>query len=223
MGLSKKATHVLNVHYNPVFVIQPNYINFGIINQTITIMCLVNSNPPPTHYLWFKKNNIVGYTHSLTLILTNSTTGTYKCHVLFKNLTMISNAAVVDIFNKPSIISLYTYTNTTHISIVCKTYSPADYFNITWYYNNKIFDTDTFLSPKNITNTKSIIIDKYNILERYGCLVKNKYGHITKIIHVNHKSQKCETCTTIGIITTILIVVIIITILIVIFIKKKLC
>ena len=161
---------------------------------------------------------VIGYTSNLTIFISNSTVGTYTCHVSVEGYDSIESSATVYQQGPPVILRdsvvQYSYVSDT-IELVCEAVSiPPP--GIEWRYNNYIITSDIehytivtlTLDKDKVVSTLIIKDSVQSDFGDYNCSASNSYGQDTAVIHLHRKDFSLVLLLVVGLIMAALLVII---------------
>uniref|UniRef100_A0A2H8TWA9 Irregular chiasm C-roughest protein n=1 Tax=Melanaphis sacchari TaxID=742174 RepID=A0A2H8TWA9_9HEMI len=188
-----EESKALNIYYKPQFKNRPKNVQADT-GSYVSIICDVDSNPPPTIEWTFEKTKkVMSTTSNLTVLVTNTTIGRYHCKATTLGLGEVNAEASVFMRGKPVInsprIQYGTPSETVRLECVASSVPVAD--RIVWTYHGTVIGTRndqnyySVLEDPTEDGVKSTLIIRNSRQEQFGdynCTASNDYGSDSIII-----------------------------------------
>ncbi|XP_015363944.1 PREDICTED: irregular chiasm C-roughest protein-like [Diuraphis noxia] len=215
-----EESKALSILYKPQFKNRPKNVQADP-GTYVTIMCDVDSNPPPTIEWTFEKTKkVMSTTSNLTVLVSNLTVGRYHCRAITSGFGEVNAEASVTMRGKPIIdsplVQYGTLSETIRLECVAKSVPVAD--RIVWTYHN------TEIGTKNDQKHYSVLEDptddgvKSSLMVRnlkqeqfgaYNCTAYNDYGSDSAVIVLVQKRDFMLILAIIGAVGGIVVVILI--------------
>ncbi|XP_029346962.1 irregular chiasm C-roughest protein [Acyrthosiphon pisum] len=215
-----EESKALSILYKPQFKNRPKNVQ-GDNGSYVTIMCDVDSNPPPTIEWTFERTKrVVSVTGNLTVQVTNITVGRYHCKATTSRFGEVNAEATVSMRGKPVInspqVQYGSLSETVRLECVATSVPVAD--EIIWTYhrvrigNNKDQNYYSALEDPIDDGVKSTLIIRKSVQEHFGtynCTAHNEYGSDTMMIVLVPKKDFMLILSIIGAVGGIIVMILI--------------
>ncbi|XP_055602535.1 irregular chiasm C-roughest protein-like [Uranotaenia lowii] len=183
VGKSEES-EILDISYGPTFRSRPKSANADL-EQSVTLACDVDGNPPP-EIIWIheESNRVVSTSANITIVASHETAGNYYCKASVMGFPEIEAMASLYLKGPPSIRSQrhqYGVVND-NSQIQCEAISIPKAKQVIWTYNGLEISNEndyTILEnhqPEGVRSTLIINNSQKQHFGVYNCTVINEYG-----------------------------------------------
>eukprot|EP00092_Neocalanus_flemingeri_P005738 GFUD01006178.1.p1 GENE.GFUD01006178.1~~GFUD01006178.1.p1 ORF type:complete len:655 (+),score=165.53 GFUD01006178.1:182-2146(+) len=198
---SSEAIKVLNLSLQPKMIKHPQ-TTFGRPDETVTLSCQAEGNPPP-RYVWVKSksNELVGVGQDLRLTVSESTEGEYACKAISgEHQPITSETAKIVMKRKPRLEVQPTKTGVRgmDVLITCKVNNAHPGTKLVWSkkgqiipensFNHKIIESHDNINME-ISSDLIILKTDAEDFTSYGCFASNELGADYKEIELVEESD----------------------------------
>lgn len=215
-----EESKALSILYKPQFKNRPKNVQANL-GSYVTIMCDVDSNPPPTIEWTFEKTKkVVSTTSNLTVLVLNTTVGRYHCKATTSGFGEVNAEASISMKGKPVIdsplVQYGTLSETVRLECVAKSVPVAD--RIVWTYHDNIIGTKndqqhySVLEDPTDEGVKSSLMIRNSVQEQFGaynCTAYNEYGSDSVVITLLQKKDFMLILAIIGAVGGIIVMILI--------------
>jgi len=221
----------IEVKYGPTFLYHP-HTESGDRLATITLHCVVDSNPQPQYY-WTKDSSreVIHREQNITIRIDESTTGSYYCHgETLGYSTITSRPAEVLMTGRPKISSFPSQSGVVgeNVHINCAAISIPEHKRVAWrYHGSELDDSNNHYRIINSPiqhGVRSTLIIKQALDTDFGpytCAIENSHGVSEIRIQLEQRKPFPLQITLIAIFAGV-ILVLLVTILVILF-RRRIC
>ncbi|KAL4154272.1 hypothetical protein QTP88_002096 [Uroleucon formosanum] len=188
-----EESKALSILYKPQFKNRPKNVQADH-GSYVTIICDVDSNPPPTiEWMFERTKKVISMTSNLTVLVSNLTVGRYHCKASTARFGEVNAEAYISMRGKPVInspqIQYGVLSEMVRLECIIMSVPVAD--RIIWTYHGVVIGTKNDKNYYSILEdpigdgVKSTLIINKSVKEHFGtynCTAYNEYGSDTIMI-----------------------------------------